>query len=232
MRIASPPTRHSCFYGVDTPERAKLLAAQMSVAEMNDYIQRRQPRLRLDRRPLPRARRGAARRGRSRNIATPASPATIRPALTDQEELERRTSSRARGTNAWPDEPAGAFDGASLSAAASSPARAAASARRPPRRWPPTGAHVVLTARTAADLEAVEERIHAGRRQRDDRAARPDRERQHRPARRRRSAERWGALDMLVLNAAMLGSLTPVAQIDGKEFSRVLTLNVLRPARR
>jgi amidophosphoribosyltransferase len=38
MRIASPPTRHSCFYGVDTPERAKLLAAQMSVAEMNEYI--------------------------------------------------------------------------------------------------------------------------------------------------------------------------------------------------
>src|SRR3954463_12205195 len=38
MRIASPPTRHSCFYGVDTPERAKLLAAQMSVAEMNQYI--------------------------------------------------------------------------------------------------------------------------------------------------------------------------------------------------
>jgi len=38
MRIASPPTRHSCFYGVDTPERAKLLAAQMDVAEMNRYI--------------------------------------------------------------------------------------------------------------------------------------------------------------------------------------------------
>ena len=38
MRIASPPTRHSCFYGVDTPERAKLLAAQMNVAEMTDYI--------------------------------------------------------------------------------------------------------------------------------------------------------------------------------------------------
>jgi len=38
MRIASPPTRHSCFYGVDTPERAKLLAAQMNVAEMNRYI--------------------------------------------------------------------------------------------------------------------------------------------------------------------------------------------------
>jgi amidophosphoribosyltransferase len=38
MRIASPPTRHSCFYGVDTPERKKLLAAQMGVAEMNAYI--------------------------------------------------------------------------------------------------------------------------------------------------------------------------------------------------
>jgi amidophosphoribosyltransferase len=38
MRIASPPTRHSCFYGVDTPERAKLLAARMSVDEMAKYI--------------------------------------------------------------------------------------------------------------------------------------------------------------------------------------------------
>ena len=38
MRIASPPTRHSCFYGVDTPERAKLLAAQMNVAQMGNYI--------------------------------------------------------------------------------------------------------------------------------------------------------------------------------------------------
>ncbi|HVL79672.1 MAG TPA: amidophosphoribosyltransferase [Sphingomicrobium sp.] len=38
LRIASPPTRHSCFYGVDTPERAKLLAAQMSVEQMRDYI--------------------------------------------------------------------------------------------------------------------------------------------------------------------------------------------------
>ncbi|MFA6114991.1 MAG: amidophosphoribosyltransferase [Sphingomonas sp.] len=39
MRIASPPTRHSCFYGVDTPERAKLLAATKNIEEMNTYIQ-------------------------------------------------------------------------------------------------------------------------------------------------------------------------------------------------
>ncbi|QMW24251.1 amidophosphoribosyltransferase [Sandaracinobacteroides saxicola] len=38
LRVASPPTRHSCFYGVDTPERSKLLAAQMTIAEMQDYI--------------------------------------------------------------------------------------------------------------------------------------------------------------------------------------------------
>ncbi|GGD14368.1 amidophosphoribosyltransferase [Aureimonas glaciei] len=38
MRIASPPTRSSCFYGVDTPEKAKLLASRMSVEEMADFI--------------------------------------------------------------------------------------------------------------------------------------------------------------------------------------------------
>ena len=38
MRIASPPTRHSCFYGVDTPERGKLLAHKMDVAQMCAFI--------------------------------------------------------------------------------------------------------------------------------------------------------------------------------------------------
>ena len=38
MRIASPPTRHSCFYGVDTPERSKLLAARMTVEAMAEFI--------------------------------------------------------------------------------------------------------------------------------------------------------------------------------------------------
>ena len=39
FRVASPPTEHSCFYGVDTPERSKLLAAQMDVAAMSAFIQ-------------------------------------------------------------------------------------------------------------------------------------------------------------------------------------------------
>jgi amidophosphoribosyltransferase len=39
MRIASPPTMHSCFYGVDTPEEAQLIAHRMSIADIAAYIQ-------------------------------------------------------------------------------------------------------------------------------------------------------------------------------------------------
>jgi amidophosphoribosyltransferase len=38
MRIASPPTTHSCFYGIDTPERDQLLAAKNDVADMTKLI--------------------------------------------------------------------------------------------------------------------------------------------------------------------------------------------------
>lgn len=38
MRIASPPTMSPCFYGVDTPEKSKLLASRMSIQEMADFI--------------------------------------------------------------------------------------------------------------------------------------------------------------------------------------------------
>ena len=38
MRIAGPPTTHSCFYGIDTPERGKLLAARNDVAAMAKLI--------------------------------------------------------------------------------------------------------------------------------------------------------------------------------------------------
>jgi len=38
FRIASPPTSWPCFYGVDTPERSKLLAARMTADEMRDFI--------------------------------------------------------------------------------------------------------------------------------------------------------------------------------------------------
>ena len=38
MRISSPPTTHSCFYGIATPERDKLLASRMDVEEMAKFI--------------------------------------------------------------------------------------------------------------------------------------------------------------------------------------------------
>ena len=38
LRVASPPTRASCFYGVDTPKRQKLLASRMNVEEMAKFI--------------------------------------------------------------------------------------------------------------------------------------------------------------------------------------------------
>ena len=38
FRIASPPTAWPCFYGVDTPERSKLLAAKMTEDEMRAFI--------------------------------------------------------------------------------------------------------------------------------------------------------------------------------------------------
>ncbi len=38
MRIASPPTSHSCFYGVDTPEESQLIAARLTVEEMEEFI--------------------------------------------------------------------------------------------------------------------------------------------------------------------------------------------------
>ncbi len=38
MRVSSPPTTHSCFYGIDTPERGQLLAARHNVDEMAELI--------------------------------------------------------------------------------------------------------------------------------------------------------------------------------------------------
>jgi NAD(P)-dependent dehydrogenase (short-subunit alcohol dehydrogenase family) len=87
------------------------------------------------------------------------------------------------------------------------------------------GAHVILVARTAKALEEVEDRIHAAG---GSATIAPldltDGEAIGKLG--AAVAERWGALDVLVLNAAMLGSLTPVEHIDPKEYSRILTLNV------
>ena len=91
------------------------------------------------------------------------------------------------------------------------------------------GAHVILTARTAGGLEEVEEAIFAaggsatiapmGLTENDSIARLAE-----------AVASRWSALDLLVLNAATLGTLSAVPAIDFKEFAKVLTLNVTAQA--
>jgi len=87
------------------------------------------------------------------------------------------------------------------------------------------GAHVILVARTVGGLEETEEAIHAA----GGSATIAPLDLADGDSIGRLAAaigERWGRLDILVLNAAMLGALAPVPSIDAKEFGRLLTLNV------
>src|SRR6187551_2246456 len=90
------------------------------------------------------------------------------------------------------------------------------------------GAHVILVARTSSALEEVEDRIHAAGGNATiapldliDGTSIPKLAEAVR--------QRWDALDILVLNAGMLGSLTPVEHLDVKEYGRVLATNLLAP---
>lgn len=87
------------------------------------------------------------------------------------------------------------------------------------------GAHVILTARNAKDLESVEDAIFdAGGSATIAPLDLTDGDSIARLA--AAVSERWGKLDVLVLNAAMLGTLSPVSTIDGAEFAKLFTLNV------
>ncbi len=88
------------------------------------------------------------------------------------------------------------------------------------------GAHVVLTGRDTRALEAVEEQIHeAGGTATIAPVdlAEPDGIARLATA----VAQRWGKLDVLVINAALLPQLGPVTDIDQGAFNRALTVNVL-----
>jgi len=88
------------------------------------------------------------------------------------------------------------------------------------------GAHVVLTGRKAKDLEAVEEAIHAAGGSAT--IAPLDLTASDSIARLATAiTERWNRLDIMVISAAMLPTLTPVTQIDRKQFNDALTLNLL-----
>lgn len=87
------------------------------------------------------------------------------------------------------------------------------------------GAHVILTARTTGGLEEVEEEIHrAGGSATIAPLDLIDGDSIARLA--EAIGSRWDALDIMVLNAAALGTLGAVPAIDHKELARVLALNV------
>ena len=87
------------------------------------------------------------------------------------------------------------------------------------------GAHVILTARTGSALEQVEERIHAAG---GSATIAPmdltDADTIKKLA--EAVAGRWGSLDIMVLNAGMLGSLSPVEHLDPKELAKVFAINL------
>ena len=88
------------------------------------------------------------------------------------------------------------------------------------------GAHVVLTARTAKLLEEVEERIVAAGGNATIAPvdlAEPDGIARLATA----ISQRWQALDVMVINAALLPELTSVPDISQKAFNQALTVNVL-----
>ena len=85
---------------------------------------------------------------------------------------------------------------------------------------------MILVARTASALEAVDDRIHeAGGSATIAPLDLTDGDSIAKLA--FAVAERWEALDIVILNAAMLGSLTPVEHIDPKEYARILGLNLI-----
>jgi NAD(P)-dependent dehydrogenase (short-subunit alcohol dehydrogenase family) len=87
------------------------------------------------------------------------------------------------------------------------------------------GAHVVLTGRTQGGLEATEEKIHVGG---GSATIAPLDITQGAHVDQLASAvvQRWGRLDILVLSAATLGSLMPLAHIEPDDFEAVIATNL------
>lgn len=88
------------------------------------------------------------------------------------------------------------------------------------------GAHVVLTARDVRGLEEVEDAIHdAGGTATIAPVDLAEADGVARLATALRG--RWDSLDFLIISAAYLPTLTPVTQIEPKQFNQALTINVL-----
>lgn len=88
------------------------------------------------------------------------------------------------------------------------------------------GAHVILVARTVGALEELDDEIRNG----GGSATLVPLDLRDSPALDRLGAtifERWGKLDVLLGNAGVLGTLTPLAQLNPKTFAECLDVNVI-----
>jgi len=92
------------------------------------------------------------------------------------------------------------------------------------------GAHVIATARTQGGLEDLDDAI---RKQGGSATLVPMDMTSADGIEKLAEAveQRWGKLDILVVNAGVLGMLTPTAQIPAKVWNEVLAVNLLAPAR-
>jgi len=96
------------------------------------------------------------------------------------------------------------------------------------RRFAAEGAHVLLAARTTAGLEEVDDAIRAASAEETKATLVPIDLKNVEDIERLAAAvgQRFGRLDVLVGNAAILGDLTPVSQIDPKTWNDVIETNL------
>jgi NAD(P)-dependent dehydrogenase (short-subunit alcohol dehydrogenase family) len=96
------------------------------------------------------------------------------------------------------------------------------------RRFAAEGAHVLLAARTVGGLEAVDDAIRAASAEQSQATLIPIDLKNIEDIEKLAAAvaTRFGKLDVLVGNAAILGEMTPVSQIDPKTWDDVIATNL------
>ena len=217
MRIAAPPTTAPVLLRRRHARARQAAGLALRRGRHGEVHRRRFAGFRLDRRALSRHGHAAAATPRRPPSATPASPATIR---------SRSTTSSASRTASSPSSPSrpdtmrlqpaaiALITGASRGLGA---AAALAFAKE--------GAHCVLVARTVGGLEALDDRIKAA----GGSATLVPLDVTDGPGIDRLGAalyERFRKLDILLGNAGLLGTLSPIGHIEPEIFERVMAVNV------